>query len=74
MTMSLGQYFHVTETRLSINREENNDRIDSNRKRKRSGIEEKAENKNCRAEGIVKNSISENSEENFELTVKLIRT
>ena len=76
VVMYLGQYFDIIGERLSISWQENCDRMDSIRCRGRSVIEEKAESENGRAEGRIKDSLSENSElsELSEVDSELVRT
>ena len=65
--ISLGQYVDIMEKRLPKSREQDCDRTDSIRGRGGDLIEEKLENENGFAEGRIRDSLSENSEENFEL-------
>ena len=68
VVMSLGQYFDIIEERLSISREENCDHTDNSRSRGRNVTEEKAESENGQAKGRIKDSLSETSEEDSELS------
>ena len=76
--MSLGQNFDIIEATLSLSRGENCDRSYSIRSRGRNVMEEElSEIENVQAEGRKKDSLSENSEENFELREvgsELVRT
>ena len=75
--MSLRQYVDTIERRLYLNREENYDRRDISGSRGRRVIEEKAESENGQAADRIKDSLSENSEEKFELSEpgsELVRT
>ena len=68
VVMSLEQQFHIIEKRLSIGREENCNRRNSSRSRGRSVMEGKLESEKGQAEGGIKDSLSENSEEDFKLS------
>ena len=75
--MSLEQNFDIIEERLSFGRIQNCDRTDSNRCWGRSVNEERAESENGQTGGRMKDSLSENSEENFEFSgvgSELLRT
>ena len=77
VVMSLGQYLDIIEVRLSLSRGENCDHTDCVRSRKASVIEEKVESENGQAGGRMNASLSENSEEHFELCEvgsELVRT
>ena len=66
--MSLRQYFDIIEKRLFLSREENCYREDSSRSRGRCVMEEKLKTGNDQAKGRMKDFLSENSEENLELS------
>ena len=68
VVMSLEQYFDIIEERLSISREENCDHTDNSRSRGRNVTEEGAECEKSQAEGWIKRSLNENSDENSELS------
>ena len=67
VVMSLGQYFDIIEERLSISKEHNCNRTHSSRSRGRKVTEEEAESEKSQAEGRIKYSLNENSDENSEL-------
>ena len=66
--MSSEQNFDIIEERLSFGRIQNCDRTDSNRCWGRSVIEERAKSENGQTGGRMKDSLSEDSEENFEFS------
>ena len=71
VVMSLGQYFDIIEKRLSTSREENCYGTNSSNIRGRIVMvvmEEKLESENDRLKCRIKDSLNENSEENFELS------
>ena len=69
VVMSLRQYVDIIENMLSLCRKENCYRTDRIGISGKSLIEQKAESENGEAESSIKNSFSEKSEDNFELSV-----
>ena len=67
LVMSLEQYFDIIDERLSLIKGKNCDHMDSNRSRGRNLTEEEAESEKKQAEGRIKYSLNENSDENPEL-------
>ena len=66
--MSLEQYFDIIDERLSLIKGKNCDHTDISRSSGRSVTEEKAESGNGQAKGRIKDSLSETSEEDSELS------
>ena len=68
VVMSLEQYFDIIDERLSLIKGKNCDHTDSSRSRGKNVREEKAESENGQAEGRIKVSFSDTSEEDSELS------
>ena len=68
VVMSLEQYFDNIDGRLSLIKGKNCDHTDSSRSRGRNVTEEEAESEKSQAEGRIKYSLNENSDENSELS------
>ena len=68
VVMSLEQYFDVIDGRLSLIKGKNCDHTDSSRSRGRNVTKEEAESEKSQAEGRIKYSLNENSDENSELS------
>ena len=67
VVMSLEQYFDIIDERLSLIKGKNCDHTDSSRNRGRNVTEEEAESEKSQAEGRIKYSLNENSDESSEL-------
>ena len=68
VVMSLEQYFDIIDERLSLIKGKNCDHTDNSRSRGRNVTEEGAESEKSQAEGWIKRSLNENSDENSELS------